>query len=221
MTVFLVLSMFVVILLVDTLLHRTPVQVAAPKTQPQTQPRLLPSLVGGFKVMDNLRYHPGHTWAVSESPELARVGIDDFAAKIVGKIEKVLLPNRGQWIRQGQKIVAIQHDGVAVEMISPVEGSVVDINEAVANDPELARRDPYGDGWLFTVNSPDMKTNFRNLLGGTIARRWMEEAAARLRQMVPAPVGVYAQDGGAAIDDVAAHLPKDEWEKVTKEFFLS
>ena len=75
MTVFLVLSMFVVILLVDTLLHRTPVQVAAPKTQPQTQPRLLPSLVGGFKVMDNLRYHPGHTWAVSESPELARVGI--------------------------------------------------------------------------------------------------------------------------------------------------
>lgn len=221
MTVFLVLSMFVVILLVDTLLHRTPVQVAAPKTQPQTQPRLLPSLVGGFKVMDNLRYHPGHTWAVSESPELARVGIDDFAARIVGKIEKVLLPNRGQWIRQGQKIVAIQHDGVAVEMISPVEGSVVDINEAVANDPELARRDPYGDGWLFTVNSPDMKTNFRNLLGGSMARRWMEEAAARLRQMVPAPVGVYAQDGGTAIDDVAAHLPKDEWEKVAKEFFLS
>jgi glycine cleavage system H lipoate-binding protein len=171
--------------------------------------------------MDNLRYHPGHTWAVGESPELARVGIDDFAARLVGKIEKVLLPNRGQWIRQGQKIVAIQHDGVAVEMISPVEGSVVDINEAVANDPELARRDPYGDGWLFTVNSPDMKTNFRNLLGGSMARRWMEEAAARLRQMVPAPVGVYAQDGGTAIDDVAAHLPKDEWEKVAKEFFLS
>lgn len=224
MTVFLVLTMFVIILLVDTLLHRTPVRVAAPKTaRPATEPRLFPSLVGGFKVMDNLRYHPGHTWAVSETPELARVGLDDFAAKLAGKIEKIILPNRGAWIRQGQKIVAVQHGGATVEMVSPVEGSVVDINEAVMNDPTLAHRDPYGEGWLFTVNSPDMKTNFRNLLGGSMARQWMEEAAARLRQMVamPATATVYAQDGGVAIDNAIEELPKEKWEKVTKEFFLS
>ncbi len=48
-------------------------------------PRLTPSLVGGFSVPDNLRYHPGHTWALSESPNLVRIGIDDFASKLIGK----------------------------------------------------------------------------------------------------------------------------------------
>src|SRR5271165_5995106 len=77
-----------------------------------TAPRLKPSLVGGFSVPDNLRYHPGHTWALSESPNLVRIGVDDFAAKLVGKIEHITLPQRGQWIRQGQKVWSIVRNGV-------------------------------------------------------------------------------------------------------------
>jgi hypothetical protein len=57
---------------------------------------------------------------------------------------------------------------------SPIEGTVTDVNEAVAFDPELARKDPYGEGWLVTVQSPNAKTNFRNLLGGALARWWMK-----------------------------------------------
>ena len=80
---------------------------------------MTPSLVGGFSVPDNFRYHPGHTWALSESPNLVRIGIDDFASKLVGKVESVTLPQRGQWIRQGQKVWSIIRNGVKIDMVSP------------------------------------------------------------------------------------------------------
>src|ERR1700744_4731712 len=171
MTVLLVLMMFAIFLTIDFFYSKAkrPVLRVAPAMSKQpamTEPRLKPSLVGGFSVPDNLRYHPGHTWALSESPNLVRIGIDDFAGKLTGKIEHITLPQRGQWIRQGQKVWSIVRNGVKVDMVSPIEGSVSDINEEVARDPSLAMKDPYGEGWLVTVQSPDAKTSFRNLLGG-------------------------------------------------------
>jgi glycine cleavage system H lipoate-binding protein len=187
----------------------------------ETAPRILPALVAGFEVPDNVRYHAGHTWAVSESRDLVRVGMDDFASKLVGKIESIALPQRGRWVRQGQKIWTIFRDGKSVDMVSPIEGTVTDINEAVIENPELARKDPYGEGWLLTVQAPDSKINFRNLFGGTLARMWTENSALRLRQRMPMAVGALAQDGGVAVDDITAHMPDEDWAKLTKEFFLS
>jgi glycine cleavage system H lipoate-binding protein len=187
----------------------------------QAPPRLAPSLVGGFQVPEKLRYHPGHTWALSESPSLVRVGMDEFASKLTGKLERIVLPQRGQWIRQGQKIWTLHRDGTSVDMVSPIEGSVADINEAVVRDPELARKDPYGEGWLVSVQSPDAKTNFRNLLGGALARWWTEESASRLQRRMPMAVGALAQDGGVAMGNLAAQIPGKDWAALAKEFFLS
>jgi glycine cleavage system H lipoate-binding protein len=194
-------------------------QPARPRREPL--PQWQPSVVGGFSVPENLRYHPGHTWALNESPNLVRVGIDDFASKLTGKIERITLPQRGQWIRQGQKLCTVHRDGSAVDMVSPIEGSVADINESLVQDPKLALRDPYGQGWLVTVQSPDAKTNSRNLLGGSLARWWMEESASRLQRKMPMALGALAQDGGVALDNLSAHLPGDDWTRMAKEFFLS
>ena len=224
MTVILVLATFVAFLLIDHFFSKRPaVQLAMqPEAHPsESAPRLQPSLVGGFQVPDNVRYHPGHTWALSESPSLVRVGMDDFATKLVGKVEHLALPQRGQWIRQGQKLATIQRDGTKVDMVSPIEGSVADVNDAVAQNPSLALQDPYGEGWLVTVQSPDAKTNFRNLLGGALARWWTEEAASRLQRRVPAMLGALAQDGGVAMDNLTAQMPDEKWNEVAREFFLS
>ena len=223
MTVLLVLITFVAFLLIDyfrtrNVVVRPALQTAAEK---ETRPRLQPALVGGFQVPENLRYHPGHTWALQESPSLIRVGMDDFASKLTGTVESITLPQRGSWIRQGQRMCTIHRDGATVDMVSPIEGTVADINESVAGNPKLAIGDPYGDGWLMTVQSPDAKTNFRNLLGGAMARWWMEEAATRLHGRVPAMMGALAQDGGVAIDNVTSQIPDQDWTKLAKEFFLS
>ena len=228
MTVLLVILTFAALLLVDHFYSRKRVlimpglEVAPPPQREVLMPaRLQPSLVGGFQVPENLRYHPGHTWALNESPNLVRVGLDDFAAKLAGKVERIALPQRGQWIRQGQKIWTLHRNGSAADMVSPIEGSVAQINEAVLQNPELAIRDPYGEGWVVTVQSPDAKTNFRNLLGGALARWWTEESGSRLQRLMPSALGALAQDGGAAMADLTTHMPEQEWVKVTREFFLT
>ncbi len=225
MTVLLVLFTFVAFLLIDYFRTRNtipePAVMTAAAAKLNAVPRLQPALVAGFAVPENLRYHPGHTWALSESPNLVRVGMDDFASKLTGKLESITLPQRGQWIRQGQKVCTVHRDGCEVDMVSPIEGTVSDINESVARDPELALSDPYGEGWLVTVQAPDAKTSFRNLLGGALARWWTEESASRLQRRMPVMAGALAQDGGVAVNDLSAHIPDQEWLPLAKEFFLS
>jgi glycine cleavage system H lipoate-binding protein len=223
MTVIMVLLTFAIFLLIDFVrghkqLAKQPVLQAV---RHENASRVVPAMVAGFEVPDNVRYHAGHTWALSESREMVRVGMDDFASKLIGKIENIALPQRGRWVRQGQKIWTIFRDGKSVDMVSPIEGTITDVNEAAAKNPDLARKDPYGEGWLVTVQAPDSKINFRNLLGGTLARLWTESSALQLRNKMPMLAGALAQDGGVAVDDLTAHMPDEDWATLTKEFFLS
>ena len=224
MVVILVLLTFGIFLAIDYVRSQQPTakKPALEAVPREMAPRMVPALVAGFQVPENLRYHAGHTWALSESRDLVRIGMDDFASKLVGKIDSITMPQRGRWVRQGQKIWTIFREGKSVDMVSPIEGTISDVNDAVVKDPELARKDPYGEGWLLTVQAPDAKTNFRNLLGGMLARVWTEESALRLRKRMPvAMASALAQDGGVAVDDITAHLPNEDWAAVTREFFLS
>ncbi len=223
MTAILVLATFAVFLLIDYLRSKEPAVQRVEATERKTAPlpKLQPTFVGGFEIRNNLRYHPGHTWALGESPNFVRVGLDDFAVRLIGKIGEVALPKRGQWVRQGQKLITILRNGSKAELLSPMEGEVTGINEAVLKDPSLLARDPYGEGWLVTVQAPDAKTSFRNLLGGALARKWMEEATARLRARTAVVAGAMAQDGGVAVEDIAEHLSSQAWNELTAEFFLT
>lgn len=223
MTAIAVILTFVVFLTIDYFRSRKRVVQPALELEarPATvAPRLQSPVVAGFELPGNLRYHPGHTWALSESPTSVRVGLDSFASRLAGKIDDLLLPKRGQWIRQGQRLATIIRGGSKADLVSPIEGEVTNVNEALLKDTTLASRDPYGEGWLLTLHSPDAKTSFRNLLGGGLARKWMEEAANRLRMRMPVLAGAVAQDGGVAIDDFAANLPDQEWRELAGEFFL-
>jgi glycine cleavage system H protein len=223
MTALLVLAMFIIFLTIDYVQSRKHGVHPVVKRESVRSPmrRWLPAFVAGFGLPEHLRYHPGHTWALEESPDLVRVGLDDFAARLLGQVQTILLPQRGRWVRQGQPLVTIFRDGVQTKMVSPIEGVVANVNDAVLKDPALSLRDPYGEGWLITVQSPDAPTSFRNLLSGAVARGWMEEAATRLRGRIPALAGAVAQDGGLAESDLTKHLPDHDWTEVTREFFLT
>lgn len=223
MTVILMLAMFAIFLTIDYLRKNKEVEATAEaeKEAAASPARSLPTIVAGFQLPENRRYHQGHTWALQESPTLARVGIDDFGARLAGKIDSIVLPKRGQWIRQGQKFATLIRDGQKVELVSPVEGEITTVNDALLSDAALMNGDPYGEGWLVSVISPDMATNFRNLLNGSLARKWMAEAAHRLQMEIPALAGAVAQDGGVAVHDLTVQLPTTKWVEITSEFFLN
>jgi glycine cleavage system H lipoate-binding protein len=222
MTVILMLMTFVVFLVAERVINKHEVPVMAKEAREGVAPRLQPAMVAGYKVPVNLRYHQGHTWAVSESPNLVRVGIDDFAAKLIGEVEAVQTPTRGQWVRQGQKVFAFRHNGELIELVSPIEGTIADVNDNLAKNPEMAINDNYGDGWLVTVTAPDAKTNYRNLMGGTLARWFTEEAATRLRTKIPTLAAATAtmHDGGEAHLDLSKEIPADKYAETVQEFFL-
>jgi len=223
MTVILVLFTFVGFLAIDYIRTRKEIVIrpAVVVAKAAKAVRAIPDMVAGFRLPANLSYHPGHTWALSESPNLVRVGCDDFASKLVGNIDHVKLPQRGQWVRQGQKIASFSREGATVDMISPIEGSISDVNDNLMRNPRLVKDECYGEGWLVTVQSPDAKTNFRNLLSGAVARFWLQESAGRLQARMPMYAGALAQDGGVAVGNLAEQIPNNEWTTVAKEFFLS
>ena len=91
MTVIMVLLTFAIFLSIDYV--RGHKQLARQSdAQPARRPsvsQVVPAFVAGFEVPENVRYHAGHTWALAESRELVRVGMDDFASKLIGKIESI------------------------------------------------------------------------------------------------------------------------------------
>ena len=223
MTVILMLTMFAIFLTIDYLRKGKEATRAAEAEleAASVTPRSLPNLVGGFELPDNRRYHLGHTWALQESPTLVRVGIDDFGARLAGKVDGIELPKRGQWIRQGQKFATLIRDGQRTDLVSPVEGEVTNVNQALLSDTSLSNMDPYGQGWFVSVISPDLQISFRNLLNGSLARKWMAEAASRLQSRMPTLAGAVAQDGGVAVHDLTMQMPAEKWGEITREFFLT
>jgi glycine cleavage system H protein len=223
MTVILMLAMFAIFLTIDYVRKGKEARetAAAREEAASVAPRVLPTIVAGFELPDNRRYHPGHTWALQESPTLVRVGLDDFGARLAGKIDEITLPKRGQWIRQGQKFATLVRDGQKTEIVSPVEGEVTAVNEALLGNAAILNSDPYGQAWFASVISPDLPTSFRNLLNGTLARKWMADASSRLQMRIPALAGAVAQDGGVAVHDLTVHMPTTKWSEITREFFLT
>ena len=223
MVAILVLATFIVFVLADyywQTRRAQPVVQATVSEKAEEVPMPL-SVVGGFKVPAHLSYHAGHTWAVKESPHVVRVGLDDFAARLVGHLDQLQLPARGRWLRQGEKAWTVVRGDHHFEMLSPMEGEVVDVNEEVLRDPSLAHRDPYGAGWLLAVNAPAVNANLKNLLHGRLAHRWMEESVGALHTWASPGTSAHLQDGGHAVADMLSVIPEERWEKLVRESFLA
>src|ERR1035441_1143863 len=152
MTVILVLATFLGFIVLDYFLNRRKVLPGVPVESQATPAVLGGDYVDGFLVPETVSYHSGHCWLVRERKNLVRVGADEFATALLGKIDRIELPKPGQWIRQGQKVLTFFRDGQRTEMVSPTEGEIMAINTEVLQNPTLLRQDPYGKGWLVSVH---------------------------------------------------------------------
>ena len=222
MTVILVLATFLTFIVLDYFLNRK----KALHTVSVEAPHAVSSEVGGdyvngFLTPAGLAYHPGHSWLMRERKNTVRIGADEFAAALAGKVERIELPKPGQWIRQGQRFLAFFRNGEKTEMVSPTEGEVKEVNAEVLNNPALLRTDPYGKGWLLAVHVPDEENTTRNLIPKGLVREWMREAVEQLYSRQPQLAGAVAADGGHPSEDLLADLPNADWKQVTGEFFLT
>jgi glycine cleavage system H protein len=188
---------------------------------------LLAGLPSWFRVPEGYGFHQGHTWMKvdhrmnSDHQRLVKVGLDDFAQKLVGRVDAVELPAVGTRLTQGDKAWSLRVDSVAIPMLSPVDGEVVAVNQEVLRSPEILSRDPYGAGWLLKVKSDRIATDTRNLLSGKVARAWMETSLENLHPIRHEGVGPVLQDGGLPLDGIARILGGDQWVELAKTHFLT
>jgi len=222
MTVILVLVTFLILIVLDYALNRKKALSTVAVPEHAATPAFAGAdYVSGFHTPDKVSYHPGHTWLVQERKSVVRMGADEFAAALAGHVEKIELPKPGQWVRQGQKILSFYRNGEKAEMVSPTEGEVMAINSEVVDKPALLRSDPYGKGWLLTINVPDEESTTRNLIPKGLVQEWMRLAVDRLYRQQPMLAGAMAADGGRAADDLLSEVPGANWKKTTGEFFLT
>jgi glycine cleavage system H lipoate-binding protein len=105
--------------------------------------RLLDRVVEWFTVPSEILFHPGHAWVRADDGNVVTVGMDDFAHKLVGGLSAISLPKVGTRLGQGDKGWTLLSDSKSIDMLSPVDGTVVAVNERAAALPPAKGRDPY------------------------------------------------------------------------------
>jgi len=173
----------------------------------------------GFEMPTGYCFHPGHTWVLDEGRQNARVGLDAFAVNLLGRIDRIEVTPHDRWVRQGQKIWSVTRDGITVDMVAPVEGMVTSVNPKVLNNPNRIAEDPYGDGWVLTLQAPQLGSCLNNLLRGSMIRAWMQNSMERVGALSTAAAGT-ALDGGPPIRGALAHADPELRSRMIKEFFL-
>lgn len=175
--------------------------------------------IAGLETPSGYSFHLGHTWMAEQGREMARVGLDSFAANLLGKVERITVIGEQRWVRQGQKLMTLTRDGETVEMLSPLEGVVSAINPEVNRNPQIVLDDPYKAGWVCTIKAPEMETNRRNLMQGSLAASWMHNNMQRLKTMIAEPD--LGQDGGMPVPGLLARLSPEARKQVVSEFLLT
>jgi len=103
---------------------------------------------------DDIKYHREHTWVRTEGKQ-ATIGITDYAQQQMGDIVYVDLPETETEIDADSELSEIESTKATSPVVSPVSGTVVEVNEDLADSPEIINEDPYGNGWLAVLDMSD------------------------------------------------------------------
>lgn len=103
-------------------------------------------------IPDELSYTKEHEWVAGlDESVTVTVGVTAYAAEALGDVVYVQLPEAGSTVAAGDSVGEVESTKSVSEIYAPVGGEVVEVNQAVVDDPSLVNNDPYGEGWMFRV----------------------------------------------------------------------
>jgi glycine cleavage system H protein len=103
------------------------------------------------EIPSDLKYTSTHEWVEDEGDGVVRVGITDHAQGLLGDMVYVELPEIGRTLDADEECAVVESVKAASDVYSPLAGEIVEVNELLADSPDLVNKDPYGDGWLFRL----------------------------------------------------------------------
>ena len=216
------------ILVAATILLFLSVDLVRARRRRATAPAAAPIAVRPqeFEVPEGLFVGPGHTWARLEPDGSVLVGLDDFATRILGRIDRLEVAAAGSEVGHEDAAVVLHQNGKSVGFASPLEGTVTAVHTEALQRPARVHLEPYGVGWLLRLQPRQLAAQLRELRLGAEARSWMQGELERFgeflgRQMPADAVGATAQDGGLPISGVLEQLNGATWERFEAEFLAT
>ncbi len=104
---------------------------------------------------DDLKYTEEHEWVKLDDNGVATVGITDHAQNALGDIVFVELPEEGSTVNAKDEVAVVESVKAASDVLTPISGDVIAINEKLTDAPETINSDPYDEGWFFKVQTGD------------------------------------------------------------------
>jgi CheY-like chemotaxis protein len=142
----------------------------------------------GYCVPGGAFLSAGHVWARIEAEGQVRIGIDDFARKVLGSIGEVGLPERGQRIQRGEPLFTLKRGAESVRLLAPISGKVVHGNPELRKEPSLVTESPYDRGWICLLEPQDLAGELAPLKIGKPVVPWYQDEAARLQSFGKLPL---------------------------------
>lgn len=104
-----------------------------------------------------------------------RVGVTDYAQKMLREVVFVELPGVGSEVKQMEPFGSIESVKSVSDLYSPLSGKVKEVNEKVINDPSIVNKDPYGEGWLVIIEPRKLEEELKNLLNADAYKKLIKE----------------------------------------------
>ena len=123
--------------------------------------------------MSEKKFTEDHEWILMEDDDIGLVGITDYAQDQLGELVFVELPEPGDECEQGVEVAVVESVKAAGEVKAPVGGTVVEINESLAEEPERVNADPEGEGWILRVRIGDPR-ELESLMDAEQYQSWLD-----------------------------------------------
>ena len=174
--------------------------------------------IKGFRIPQGYYLHRGHTWVKIEEGSTVRIGLDDFALRLLGPLDRIESPLVGKELEQNRGDTLLARGTNTARLQSPVGGVVTDINPALREKGNLANHDPYTKGWVMRLHANNLRRDLKNLMIGDQASMYLDAEINSLYQVIEEEAGLLAADGGYLGDDIYGNLPQSSWQKLTQMF---
>ncbi len=174
--------------------------------------------ISGISLPVGYYFSRGHTWIKIEEDGMVRMGIDDFATRLLGPFDTLSSPLMGKKLIQGKAAITLARQGHKVSFVAPVNGVITEVNSHARKKPGLISEAPYTDGWILTLYCPDLKEELKHLLFMNSSKKFMDSAVTHLYSFLEEKTQLAAADGGALVSDLYKNLSGVSWNELVKEF---
>ncbi|MBI5239784.1 MAG: response regulator [Elusimicrobia bacterium] len=177
---------------------------------------------GEFAIPGGVLISAGHCWASMAQDGSVKVGLDDFAKKLIGPVDAIDFPTVGMAVKAGQPLFSIRQKNRRVQFYAPVSGRVVKVNPALGEDCEALDLTPYQKNWVCVIDADNLDVEVPKLRIGKSAVALYQDDLERFRRLMgelaPKADADRYQDGTLHVGELE-QLGDTQWDRFAAEFF--